>query len=143
MTNSRLDSGMGLIETLIILLLVSIGVVSLIKYQHFLSYNDNTLQQQFDATILASKQMETLRDFQVLTTTAGYTAYADIGSGSSSQIVGNTSYTITYTVTTNASPPYKTINVVVSWTDRNNSSRSVTVSSQVAGVDPGQQASIK
>jgi len=135
--------GVGLIETLLIILFVSISIVALIKFQNYLSYSTNTTQQQFDATILANKQIETLRDFQVLNTTAGYTAYADIASGSTNTTVGNTAYTIAWTVTTNADPAYKTLDVTVTWTDRFNASKSVRLVSQVAGVDPASSAALK
>lgn len=137
------SSGFGLVEVLLVILFVSIAAVSLMKYQQYLSYITDNAKQQSDASILASKQMENLRDFQVLTTTAGYTAYANIASGSSSATVGNTAYAIAWTVTTNASPAYKTINVTVSWTNRFNNAQSIQLSSQVAGVDPALGAGIE
>jgi len=138
----KTQTGFGLIETLMIILLVSIGVVALMNFQHVLAYSTNNAQQQFDATLLATNEMETLRDFQVLTTTTGYTAYADIVSGTGSSTIGNTTYSLTWTVTTTASPSYKTISVTVSWTDRENNLRSVVLVTQVAGIDPALQASI-
>lgn len=137
------EIGVGLIETLLIILLVSISVVALIKFQHYLTYNTNNAQQQFDATILANQQIETLRDFHVMSTTTGYKAYSEIVSSSGSATVGNTAYTITWTVTTNTSPAYKTIDVTVSWTDRFNTTQSVRLISQVAGVDPASSAGVK
>jgi type IV pilus assembly protein PilV len=137
-----IQNGTGLVETLLVVLLVSIGVLAIMNFQHNLSYSTNMTQQQFDATSLATNEIETLRDFQVLSVTSGYSAYASIASGSSSSTVGNTTYTVTWTVSTNASPSYKTINVTVSWTDRFGNSQSVTSSSRVAGVDPATSASI-
>lgn len=137
------QAGMGLIETLLILLFVSIGIVALVNYQHYLSYSADNAQQQFDATILANKQLETMRDFQVMSTTVGYSAYADIASGTSNVTLGNTAYAVAWTVTTNTSPAYKTINVTVTWTNRFSNSQSVQLSSRVAGVDPAAAVSIK
>lgn len=135
--------GMGLVETLMILLLVSIGIVALMSFQHTLSYNSNTSQQQFDATLLANKQLESLRDFTVLNTTAGYTAYADVATGNSTATVGNTAYTITWTITTNTTPAYKTADVSVSWTNRLGASQSIRLISQIGGIDPSASAAIK
>jgi Tfp pilus assembly protein PilV len=145
MNNNRLmaQTGVGFIETLLILLLVSVSVVALIKFQHVLSYGSHNTQQQFDATILANKQMETLCDFQVLNTTTGYKAYADIASGSSNTTVGYTAYSTAWTVTTNTDPDYKTIDLTVTWTDRLNTSQSVRLVTQVAGVDPASSKGIK
>jgi Tfp pilus assembly protein PilV len=148
MTNLYLDFkktqiGTGLIETMMIVLLVSVGIVAIIKSQHSLSYSTSTTQQQFDATLLATKEIETLRDFQVLTTTSGYTAYSGIVSGTSSQTVGNTTYTITWTITTNTNPNYKVINVTVSWTDRHSAAQSLQLISNVACIYPATAAAIK
>lgn len=131
------QSGQGLIESLIIVLLVAIGVVGILNFQHYLSFSTNMTQQQTDAIALANSEIETLSDFQVLNTTSGYTAYQDITSGSKNATVGNTAYSLSWTVTTNTNPNYKTINVTVSWTDRFGNSKSVNLVSNVAGVDPG------
>lgn len=138
-----LQRGIGLIETLLIVLFASICVVALINFQHYLSSSTNSSQQWFDATILATSKVESLRDFQVLTNTAGYSSYQGISSGTSNSTVGNTSYTLTWTVTTNTNPNYKTIDVTVTWTDRFNTSQSVRLTSQVAGIDPAMSAAIK
>ncbi len=143
MCRKQNQAGMGLIETLLILLFVTIGVVALVTYQHQLSADTNNARQQFDAVILANKQMETLRDFSVLNTTNGYTAYSDIGSGTSSATVGNTAFSIAWTTVTNTTPNYKTVTVTVSWTDRFGTSRSVQINSQIAGYDPASSAAIK
>lgn len=137
------QTGVGLIETLLIVLFVSVSIIALVNFQHYLSFSSNQAQQQFDATIIANQQLETLRDFQVLNTTAGYKAYADIASGSSTKTVGNTLFNLAWTVTTNTNPNYKTIDITVSWTDRFSTSRSVRLVTQVAGIDPASAATIK
>lgn len=134
--------GQGLIEVLITLLIVVVGVLGIIRFQNYLAYNNSLAQQQGDATILAMQKIESLRDYQVLNTTSGYTAYQDIASGSTTSTGATTVYTITWTVTTNVNPTYKKIDVTVSWTDRNNISQSVRLVSQVAGVEPAFSAAI-
>jgi Tfp pilus assembly protein PilV len=143
MINLKLNNkGQGFIETLLILLFVALSVIGLVKYQHNLAYRTSAAQQQNDALILAQKQVETLRDFHVLTTTTGYTAYPSIASGSFTTTVSNTTYTIASTVTTTTSPSYKTIDVTVSWTDRVGRSRNVRLSTRVAGIDPATAATV-
>lgn len=133
----RHQQGQGLVETLLVILFISISVVTLVSFEHYLSYSTNLTQEQQDANTLAVKEIEILRDFQVLNNQTGYTSYQGIASGSGSATVGNTSYTLTWTVTANTSPTYKTINVTVSWTDRFGGSRSIQLVTDVAGVDPG------
>jgi len=140
--NSYLDlkknpqQGQGLIESLIIVLFIAVSVVTLLKFQHYLSYSTTYLQQQSDANILAVNQIEILRNFQVLNNLANYTSYQSIASSTGSSPVGNTTYTVTTTVTTTASPAYKTIGVTVAWTDRFGQAQSIQLNSDVAGIDP-------
>ena len=80
--------------------------------------------------------METLRYFQVIPTTGGYVAYNDIASSTSSSTVNSTSYTTTSTISTNTSIGYKTVNIVVSWSDRRGTSQSVDLTSIIGQIDP-------
>jgi Tfp pilus assembly protein PilV len=132
--------GAGLVETLLVVLFIAISITALAKFQHFLTANTHYTQQQNSALILAAKQIETLRDFAVLQTTAGYNAYQNIASGNSTTTLNETSYTITWTITSNTNPTYKIIDVTVAWTDRSNTSRSVQLTSRVAGLDPATSA---
>lgn len=134
--------GQTLIEALITIVLISVGVIALIRFQNYLAYNNSVAQQKAEATVLATKQTETLRDFQVLNNTSGYTSYQSIATGSSTVNGTTATYTITWTVTTTASPAYKNIAVTVSWTDRNNQSNSVQLVSNIAEVDPANSASV-
>lgn len=128
--------GQGLIESLAIILFISVAVVALVKFQHYLSYSTDITQQQSYATVLANSQLETLRDYQVLTTTSGYSAYSSIANGTSTSTIGGTTYTLTWAVTANTSPTYKTISVAVTWTDRTGTTQTVTLVSDVDSVDP-------
>lgn len=140
----RLHHGKGqtLIEALVTLVFIAIGVIALIRFQNYLSYDNSLSQQKGNATILAQSKMESLIDFQVLNNTSGYTSYQSIASGSSTSAGTTTTYTITWTVTTNTNPDYKTITVTVSWTDRRNTAQSVTLVSRVAGIQPSNSAAV-
>lgn len=131
--------GIGLIETLLVTLLIALGVVGLVKLQNQLAYNANYTTQQSTATFLAESKMESLRDFNVITTTSGAEAYNDITSGTSTSTVGPTTYTLTWTVTTNTTIGYKNIAVTVTWTDNYNVARTLTLNSNIASIDPGTQ----
>jgi len=130
------QTGQGLIETLMIVLFVGISVVALITFQHHMNYSTSLARQQSDATIVTQNEIETLRDFSVLTTTAGYVAYSGIASGSGNVTVGNTTYTMTWTVTSFVNPTYKTIDITTTWNDYYGTAHSIRIVSNVAGVDP-------
>jgi Tfp pilus assembly protein PilV len=141
-SHSKHDRGQTLIEALAALVFIAISVIALIRFQNYLTYDNSLAQQRGHATLIAQSRMESLRDFQVLTTTSGYTAYQNITSGSSVTAGTTTNYTVTWTVTTTANPSYKNINVTVSWTDRRNISRSIVLISNVAGIQPANSVGI-
>ena len=136
------QAGQGLIETLITILLIAISVIALVRFQNYLAYTNSLTRQYNDAGILALEKIESLRDFQVINNTGGYTSYQSIVSGTGTSAGTTATYTLTWTVTANTNPTYKNIDITVSWTDRNNTARSVRFITRVAGVDPGYSASI-
>lgn len=134
--------GQTLIEALITVLFIAIGVIALVRFQNYLAYDNSITQQRADATILAMSRIETLKEFQVLNTTVGYTAYQDITSGSSTVSGVNTTYTVNWVVTSYTNPTYKTIDVTVSWIDRYGNTQSIRLVSDVAGIEPSTSAAI-
>jgi Tfp pilus assembly protein PilV len=130
------QAGQGLIEILIVCVLITICCLSLAKFQAVLSYKDSLALQRADAVVLATSELETLRDFQVLSTQIPYAAYSNIASGTTTSTGINTTYTLTWTVTTVVAPAYKVISVVVAWTDKLNQAQSITLTTNVAGVQP-------
>lgn len=136
------QQGQGLIEILMTVLFIGIGVVALIKLQNYLSNNNDLAYQRSDAARIAAREIELLRDFQVINDTSGYTSYQGIASGSTTVAGANTNYTVNWTVSSHTNPTYKDINVTVSWTDSYNVSQSVNVVSSVAGIDPSSSATI-
>lgn len=138
----RTNDGQTLIEVMVTVLFMAIAVIALIRFQNYLAYDSMLTRQKNDATLLANQRLELLRDFQVLNNTSGYTSYQSIITGTTTATIGNTTYTLNWTVTPFTNPTYKNVNVVVSWTDRNNLSQSVQMSSDIAGVDPTTSGSV-
>lgn len=134
--------GQTLVESLATIVIVAIGVIALIRFQNYLSYDNSVSLQRADALTIARSTIETLRDYQVLNTTAGYTAYSGISSGSSSVSGTSATYNVSWTVTTQTNPDYKTIDVSVSWTDRRGTSQSVRLISHIAGIEPANSAAV-
>lgn len=134
--------GQTLIEALVTIVFISISVIALIRFQNYLAYDNSLSQQKAEATILATRQIEILREFQVLNNVAGYTSYQSIVTSTSTSSGVNTTYTINSTITTNTNPDYKIANVTVTWTDRTNQSRSVQLVTDIAGIDPSNSAAV-
>jgi Tfp pilus assembly protein PilV len=127
------QNGIGLIETMVTLLIVAGTAIALLRFQNYLSYSDNVTQEQADAIQLAINQIEILRDFSTL---SGSNSYQNIASGTTNSISANTTYNLVWTITTNTSPNYKVIDIIVTWNDRYGISHSIEETTQVAGIDP-------
>ncbi|OGT45435.1 MAG: hypothetical protein A3E83_00400 [Gammaproteobacteria bacterium RIFCSPHIGHO2_12_FULL_41_20] len=138
----RNKKGQTLVEVLVALLFVAVSVIALIRFQHYLSYGTNLIQQKAFATTLAVKEIETLRDFQVLNNISGYTSYQGIASGTSTTTGTSATYTVAWTVTANTNPTYKNADVTVSWVDSHGSTQSIRVVSNIAGIDPQNSSAI-
>lgn len=132
--------GQTLIEALITIVFISFCVIALIRFQTYLMYDNSLAQQKSEAIILATQEIEQLRSFQVLNTTSGYTAYQSIATGSSSVTGTSATYSLAWTVTANTNPTYKNVSVTVSWTDRYNTTQSIQLVSNIAGIDPPNSA---
>jgi type IV pilus assembly protein PilV len=130
------QKGVTLIELLVTLLILTIGIAGLIKFQMTYFYYSDLSKQRAEAVFLAKTKMDALRAFQTIPTTSGQFAYNDIASGSSTSAGNNATYSINWTVTTHTNPNYKTVNITVSWTDRRNATKSISLSSIIAQLDP-------
>jgi len=140
--NTKQMQGQTLIEALITLLIIAFSILSLVRLQNYLVLNNSIAAQQGEAVKLALSEIETLRDFQVLNNASGYTSYQSIASGSSTVTGTNTTFTVTWTVTPYTSPTWKKVHVTVSWSDNAGTSHSITQDTNIAGIDPEQQAAV-
>lgn len=134
--------GQTLVEALVTVVIVALGVIALVRFQNYLSYDNSVAQQTSQAQIIAQSTIENIRNFQVLNNTSGYTSYASISSGTSSVTGVSATYTVTWTVNTFTNPSYKRITVVVAWTDRRGTAQSVTLISNIAGIEPANSAAV-
>ena len=126
----RIDDGFNLLEALIGVFLIGVASLGLSALQTKLITTKLSAEQQYEASVIAQKKMEELRHFSTLTT------YATIANGTDTIVGQNASYNRTWTITTNASPAYKTITLTVSWTSNEAVARTVNLSSTIAGSDP-------
>ena len=128
--------GFSLVELIVTLMVLTIGIAALVKFQSRYFYYYDIGKQRAEALVVANKQMEILKTFDVIATTTGHVAYQDIVSGTNTTVGNNATYTNTWTVTTNTNPDYKVINEVVTWPDRRGVSQSVTLTGTVSSIDP-------
>lgn len=131
--------GQGIIELMATFLIIAMSVSALVYFQNNLAFANSLTQQQQTALSLATSQIETLRDFKTLT---GANSYQSISSGTSSITNLNTTYAMSWTVTTNTNPNYKTIDLSISWTDRRNTNQTLRLITIVGGTDPSYSGTI-
>jgi Tfp pilus assembly protein PilV len=135
--------GDGMIETLVTLVILAIGALALIKFQAYLAYNNGVMRQQGEAMIIATKQLETLRNFLDLTSPSSYSPlYSNIANQTTTVAGTSANFTTIANVSTFASPTYKEIDLTISWTDRRNNVQTRTLSSQVAGIAPANEGGV-
>ncbi len=134
--------GITFLEVLIALVVLGAGVVALVKFQGDLMRNRIELSQETEALMLAQDQMESLRYYQVLPTTAGYIAYQDKVTGTTSVVKTTATYTVAWTITSFTAPDYLTAVVTVTWTDPMNISQTTKLDSIIGKIDPAVSGSV-
>lgn len=128
--------GISLVETVVTLAILSFGLVALMKLQAYLVGHSANSKEQTEATTLAQKKIEELRDYQQINTSSGVKSYDDITSGSQTVNGVASTYTLSWAVTSNNVPDHKTIDLTVTWTDRSNVNHTINLSSIIAKTDP-------
>lgn len=132
--NIKAQSGFSLLEVFIAFIILAIGIIALGRVQGLFLINENLAEQKAEATNLAHVKMEQFRSYTKLT--GGGNSYENIVSGSESVTGRNTVYTLVWTVTDNADPNYKNINMRVTWTGQDGVSRALTLPSIISEIDP-------
>ncbi len=137
----RQQRGASLVEALLAFLVLSLGMVGMVKLQSHLRSAADLARQHSEALRLAQEEIESLRGFVTLATTPGLPAYADIAPASAILLPpqgprDSARYRIERRVDTSAAPRLKTLSVIVGWDDRQGTARQVELSSAIAGIDP-------
>lgn len=136
MMKRKKQRGITFLEVLIAMVILSTGLLALIQLQGDLLRHRSGLSQETEALMLVKDKIEGLRYYQVVNTTPGYTAYQDIANGTQTVTKPTATYTLTWTVTNNTAPDYKTITVTASWVDNRNVTQTTTLTSIVGKIDP-------
>lgn len=134
----RTSRGVSLVEAMVALAVMAFGMLAVVGVQSTLRLNADIARQRSEATRLAQETLEKKRDFTVIDSVAGQSAWADIvAAGPTNEVIGNTTYRVRSFVTTYTDPPAKALRVEVKWEDRAGGEQTVELNSAIAGAAPG------
>lgn len=139
--------GMSLIEALVAFLVVTIGMLGLMRSQEGLRWNSELARHRGEALRLAQQVLEEQRAFvapnDALVSTPGSPHYAAIQSSNTTATgTSNTSYQVQRHVDDNTPLAYKTSHIEVGWTDRKGQTQSLHLHTLIAGQDPSLAAAL-
>lgn len=142
---ARRQRGVSLVEALVAFLVVGLGMLSIVSVQATLRYNSDVAKQRTEAVRLAQEELESLRAFTRLESTAGQPDYVEIASMLPRAVdvaITNTTYSIQREVTSVVNGGHKIVRVVVRWRDRRanpdvaGTNQEVALQSTIAALDP-------
>lgn len=131
--------GLALIEVLIAFALISLGTLGLLRLQRLLHDSADFARQRAEAVRLAEADLEGLRRFSRLQTTSGELAWADITGLPATPLEdlgAPTVFTLQRNVGNGPTPRLKAVDSRIGWTDREGTTRHLTLSSLIAAIDP-------
>ncbi|MED5510772.1 MAG: type IV pilus modification protein PilV [Pseudomonadota bacterium] len=160
MKSNTKQKGIGLIEIMVALVVVAIGILGIAQLQNKVVRNASDANARAIAAVLAQKKVDQLRSFNFLSTAnpeygAGDFAFEEITSEAansvtdalsntefqiSTNLIGNYYYGATdltsATTSGTGTPDYKVVEVIVAWTDIDNSSQELKVRTLIDGYPP-------
>lgn len=144
----RAQRGTTLLEGLVAFLVLSLGMLSVVRVQTQMRLNSDVARQRSEAVRIAQEDIEKLRAFSVIAARTGASAYASVSSAalnidSDSGQPSNTSYALTREITAADAPFSKNTNVSVAWDDRTGNRQQVVLSTLISGHDPAYSGALK
>jgi len=136
--------GVSLIEALVALAVMAFGMLAVVGLQVTLRSNGDLSKQRAEAVRIAQGAIEDWRSLVGVTEIAGQIDYVDLDTDDVAVLVNdpnqryNAAYMLKRTVTSapGNSPPMKTVQVAVAWTDRTGTLQTVQLGTVVAGITP-------
>lgn len=144
----RKQRGTTLLEGLVAFLVLSLGMLSVLRVQTQMRTNTDVARQRSEAVRIAQEDIEKLRAFSVIAVRAGASAYASVASvtravDSGSGQPSNTSYALIREITAADAPASKNASVSVAWDDKSGSRHQVVLSTLISGQDPAYSGALK
>ena len=162
-TDSRQRDARGftLIEAMVAMIVMAFGLLSIVGLQGMLTRNADSAKQRTEAVRLAQEKLECLRSYTQIPSNLTVAAsrncmgalisadtWADMATVASdplnplSSTYSNTSYTRGWTIGGATTDPYRTVNVLVTWTDRAGASQSYAANSVISQSNPDDEGSL-
>lgn len=115
--------GFSLLESMIALVIVAFGLLTLAGVSLKLSHSEDVARQRGEAARLAQQKVEELRSFTQIDSAPGVVAWADMANTSDTITGGadyhaNTSFTRSWQVLDTVNDPWRRVLVSISWADR-------------------------
>jgi type IV pilus modification protein PilV len=146
MTNGKHQHGLTLIEALIAFLVLSLGMLAVARLQPMLRQHADLARQRSEALRLAQDDIERLRAFAGVASSAGVRSYDEIATAertvdAATDPAASTLYRLVRRVDA-ALPSGKQVAVTVDWRDRAGAVQQVSLATVIAGLDPALTGSL-
>lgn len=150
----RAERGVSLVEAIVAMAVMAFGMLGMIGLQSTLRGNSDTARQRAEALKLAQNFLESSRNFSVIAVplppASAASAFDSIASAPATDVnldAGNTTFTVTHTVidsesTAPTQPRTKTLQVRVSWTDREGIEQQVQLAGLLTATPPALRGSL-
>lgn len=136
-------SGVSLVEAMVALAVMAFGMLSLVGVQTTLRMNNDLAKQRSEATLIATEEMERLRNYVTLTpvlaspgTSWDEIAGRTVAAYTPPESIGNTTYRVERRVQEIANIKQKLISVEVTWPDRVGVTQRIVLNSMIWGARP-------
>ncbi len=127
----RLSAGFSLIEVIIALVILSVSMISVAKFQTNVFKNNSLAKQRTEATMIAQGAIEEYRQLFSKGTATAATAITAL-KNTTSATGGNTTYTVNVDDATALDKGDIQLNLSVSWRDQDSSNNSIALTSIVS-----------
>ena len=127
------ERGVTLIESLLACVVLSIGLLALLRVQPELRAHAEAARQRSKAVRLAQQEIEGLRGFASLD---GFTAIGAHAHTVEPDALGSPRYAVERRVDASTWPQMRAVDVSVAWTDRRGEAQQVSLSTVIAAQEP-------